>query len=391
MAPGKQQFNLQSTGTGSSTWSGKMEDLQKLLSNLHPEKLENCSTAFSSAASKLQATAEEIYTVGLQLSTLWQGDAATKAQEQLKQLWETSQNLADTAFMVGNNLFHNHHLTLNDAPKQAPKPEHWGQGIGTAVGAGLGPVGMIGGNFLGGKWDDGHNDDLARDWVNNTLTPAAVSDNSGVPENFRTDLPDAKTGVEDPHNKPQPTFNGGGGLPHGGGGGGGGLPHGGGVPGGKLPTHPGGSLPTHPGGNLPTHPGGNLPTHPGGNLPNHGGSNLAGLHPGGGLPGGGGLGPGLSGGGGGGLGGGGLGGGLGGAGGGLGGPGLSGAGSLAAQEAAAAERAAMAATGGATGMPMGGMGGGGGGQKEERERTTWLSEDEDVWGGDGDTAPPVIG
>jgi hypothetical protein len=46
------------------------------------------------------------------------------------------------------------------------------------------------------------------------------------------------------------------------------------------------------------------------------------------------------------------------------------------------------------GMPMGGMPmapGQGGKGGEERERETWLSEDEDVWGGDDDTAPPVIG
>jgi hypothetical protein len=41
------------------------------------------------------------------------------------------------------------------------------------------------------------------------------------------------------------------------------------------------------------------------------------------------------------------------------------------------------------GAPMGGHGGGEG--EEERERSTWLTEDDDVWGGDGDTAPPVIG
>jgi len=39
---------------------------------------------------------------------------------------------------------------------------------------------------------------------------------------------------------------------------------------------------------------------------------------------------------------------------------------------------------------MGGHGGGSEGE-EERERSTWLTEDDDVWGGDGDTAPPVIG
>ncbi|WP_327000715.1 hypothetical protein OHA72_37070 [Dactylosporangium sp. NBC_01737] len=43
-------------------------------------------------------------------------------------------------------------------------------------------------------------------------------------------------------------------------------------------------------------------------------------------------------------------------------------------------------------MPMGGMGGmGAGGQSKERERTTWLAEDEDVWGTDPDCTPAVIG
>ncbi|MEV4495700.1 hypothetical protein AB0J84_08355 [Micromonospora arborensis] len=42
--------------------------------------------------------------------------------------------------------------------------------------------------------------------------------------------------------------------------------------------------------------------------------------------------------------------------------------------------------------PMGGMGGAGGGQQEkERERTTWLAEEEEVWGTDPDAMPGVIG
>jgi hypothetical protein len=43
--------------------------------------------------------------------------------------------------------------------------------------------------------------------------------------------------------------------------------------------------------------------------------------------------------------------------------------------------------------PMGGGmgGGGGGGNDKERERKTWLAEDEDVWGTDPDLAPAVIG
>jgi hypothetical protein len=41
---------------------------------------------------------------------------------------------------------------------------------------------------------------------------------------------------------------------------------------------------------------------------------------------------------------------------------------------------------------MGGMGGGAGGEKpQERERQTWLAEDEEVWGTDVDAGSGVIG
>jgi hypothetical protein len=60
---------------------------------------------------------------------------------------------------------------------------------------------------------------------------------------------------------------------------------------------------------------------------------------------------------------------------------------------ALAGSAGSAGTGGMPFMPpMGGMGGGGGGgQEKSRERKTWLTEDEDVWGTDPDCAPAVIG
>ncbi|GAB3662475.1 hypothetical protein GCM10027589_25340 [Actinocorallia lasiicapitis] len=64
---------------------------------------------------------------------------------------------------------------------------------------------------------------------------------------------------------------------------------------------------------------------------------------------------------------------------------------------AAEQRAAAAARGNrpmGMGMPMGGMLGGAGGSGrggQEHERTTWLSEDEEIWGSDDDVAPPVIG
>ncbi len=42
-------------------------------------------------------------------------------------------------------------------------------------------------------------------------------------------------------------------------------------------------------------------------------------------------------------------------------------------------------------MPPGGVAGAGAGQeKQDRENSTWLMEDDEVWGGAGDTIPPVI-
>jgi hypothetical protein len=41
--------------------------------------------------------------------------------------------------------------------------------------------------------------------------------------------------------------------------------------------------------------------------------------------------------------------------------------------------------------PMGGMGGMGNGERKERERQTWLSEDEKVWGTDVTAGMAVIG
>jgi hypothetical protein len=56
-----------------------------------------------------------------------------------------------------------------------------------------------------------------------------------------------------------------------------------------------------------------------------------------------------------------------------------------------------AAGAGSSGVPFfspmagGGMNGGAQGQPQERERTTWLAEDEDVWGTDPDVTPHVLG
>jgi hypothetical protein len=41
--------------------------------------------------------------------------------------------------------------------------------------------------------------------------------------------------------------------------------------------------------------------------------------------------------------------------------------------------------------PMMGGGAGAQGNEKERERTTWLAEDEEVWGTDPDCVPAVVG
>jgi hypothetical protein len=59
--------------------------------------------------------------------------------------------------------------------------------------------------------------------------------------------------------------------------------------------------------------------------------------------------------------------------------------------AGTAGTAAGTPMGGMPFMPMGGMGGGQSNQDKERERTTWLAEEEEVWGTDPDVAPAVVG
>ncbi|GIF25617.1 hypothetical protein BJ973_003895 [Actinoplanes tereljensis] len=65
--------------------------------------------------------------------------------------------------------------------------------------------------------------------------------------------------------------------------------------------------------------------------------------------------------------------------------------------AAGAAGSAAGTSAGSSGMPMmppmGGMGGmgGGKGKEDERERSTWLAEDEEIWGTDPDVSPAVVG
>jgi hypothetical protein len=63
----------------------------------------------------------------------------------------------------------------------------------------------------------------------------------------------------------------------------------------------------------------------------------------------------------------------------------------AAEEAAAGTAAANAAKAGGYMPMMPPMMGGQQGQSQDRERSAWLTEDEDIWGADDDVAPPLIG
>ncbi|MGP3925589.1 hypothetical protein [Streptomyces sp. 8N616] len=85
--------------------------------------------------------------------------------------------------------------------------------------------------------------------------------------------------------------------------------------------------------------------------------------------------------------------GAGGAGGGRYGPGGAGAGGAGGLGPGAGAGAGARGGYGMSGMPMGGgmAGGAGGAGDQERERNTWLTEDEDVWGADADVAPGVLG
>ncbi|MEO3787016.1 hypothetical protein ABGB12_27140 [Actinocorallia sp. B10E7] len=75
-----------------------------------------------------------------------------------------------------------------------------------------------------------------------------------------------------------------------------------------------------------------------------------------------------------------------------GGPGRGVIGAANGESALARNAAQQMAARGQAGMPIGGArGGGAGGDGEEHTRTTWLSEDEEVWGGDADVPPAVIG
>jgi hypothetical protein len=350
------------------------DDFQSFLDTVHsmkPARVHEAADAYNRVAGRMKQTIEALYKHGNTMLENWSGGPAEQARTQLQKLYDSAGEIYSKSAQTGAAL--KAHAEFQKSWQDAmPRQEPTWMSVASAV-TPLG--GAVGTNYEGQS--------LMHEFQQQTVTS-----NNNFPQDLQTQMP--QTGYN--QFNPNPT----GGAPPGGG-----LPPGGkvpGGPGGKMPPtgkmppignppNPVGPHPPLPGppGNPPgPHPPGPYnppPLHPGGppNLGN--GTHLAGFNPGHGA----GMGPGgLGGASGGGLGpGGGLGGGSPLAGGLT--PGLGNAAGAAAEQAAA-ENAAMGA---GRMMPPGGHGGHG---EQERERSTWLLEDEDVWGADdGDTAPGMIG
>lgn len=423
-------------------WEDNFEKLKTLVNSMKPDQLESGSKHYQNLAKDMNGTVTLLHRVAQDMVKQWGGKDAQAALEQMNKAYRQAREIQQTSQQVGQAI--SNHAAKQKAWKQAYGPgsqtdswvhevKRWAGTIFAANPATLpaAPATIVGG-FLKNNWD-------ARQGMLEINEGTAAS-NRQFPEGIRVDMP---TTTDHRWDRDNPGFPGGGapktpGMPGGpGGGGGAGLPNGPsypgpGNPGGPNtpdlpgPGHPGGPNYPGPGGGGTNPPGGGpggfnppgggpgSPDYPGGpgypggpNYPGGGGSgsDLAGLEPrvdpygagpggfgppggGGGLPGGGGGGGGLPGGAGG------LPGGMPGGAGAVGGmPGAMG-GMPGGPGGAGRGRAGMAGMAGMGGMGMGmpmGAGGGHGGRQEERERTTWLAEDEDVWIGDEEAGPSVIG
>jgi uncharacterized protein YukE len=385
-----QQYDIQANDTASDwgnhgvgafkVWENSLEELQKIVKAMRPADVERSGKAYKALEGRMQTSLDVIYDQSKKMAEHWGGDAAEAAMKKMQETYTAARELHTTSKQTGDAL----HLHAGMQRSWQDSMNGWAVNAANSGAATIAAVVTLSPSALAARNQAGSD-------LMGKLQDQTVQSNTNFPDHIRADMP--RTEIQDynqnPPNTPgtpsTPNVPGGGHMP--GGGGPGHLPGGGVLPGGgggggsgHLPGGGGGS------GHLPGG-GGGL-----GHLPSGGGgTSLAGLHGGGA----GGLGGGL--GGGAGAGAGGLGGGIpgGGAGagsmgvgalgaGGLGG-GVPGAGALGKNGPGAGGRP------GAGGMPMGGGHGGGKGDEEEHERSTWLTEDEDVWGGDGDVTPPVIG
>ncbi|WP_192809731.1 WXG100 family type VII secretion target [Actinomadura rudentiformis] len=403
--------------------------MKQILESMQPAKVKDAGAAYTAAAAKFETTAGLLRSRADALAKVWKGEDAAAAQKQMQRLNATAKELDSTLSETGRALDHHANQQI-EFQRTAP-----GGGVipgftytdATVFAAGAVIAGPAGGVMaVGGKkvadvigditgfWDS-EEKALAKEHMKKLQDSTIQTNNNWMPRDVTTDLPYG--GGNNQRWEQPPRTDTGGGIPGGGipGGGipGGGIPGGGnpgGIPGGGVPGggNPGGI----PGGGNPGgipgggNPGGGIPGGgggiPGGGIPGGGGggSDLAGVPkgngPGGGIPGGGdpfGRGGGAGGGGipGGGAGGGGIpGGGMAGAMPGAGMGGGAGRGGAGTGKGSGLGKGGMRAGGMGMGAPMGGAGGRGG-SEDENERSTWLTEDEDIWGGSDDAAPPVIG
>ncbi|GAA2426977.1 hypothetical protein GCM10010191_44590 [Actinomadura vinacea] len=389
--PGGQQQIRQDVGGASDgiggwnslkIWEDQFDKLKELVDAMRPGTVKTAGEKYTGMSNAMYDSVSLLHNQSYKIIEAWGGDDARQAMEQMNKAYRAALEVYEKGRATGQAL-------TTHAQTQTQWQQAYGSGSATDSwvrevarwGAGpLVPASMVT-SFLANNMGAGE--------AMHQVNVGTEQSNDRFPEGIRQDMPQTNPNVRDNTPGPPDTPGGPGSpkMPGGGPGGGpGGMPSGpeagdlpkGGVP--QPPEYPGG--PDGPGGpDIPGGPGGGPGGIPGGGgVPGGGpgglGSDLASM-PGGGP--GGGAGGGLGGGAPGGMPGGGPGGGLGSAGG---GPG--------AVPAGAFGKGGMGAGGMPMGMPMG-AGGGAGGNDNERERSTWLTEDEDVWGGNDDTTPPVIG
>jgi hypothetical protein len=442
------EHHVRYQGMPDANWHGSMDQMKQILNATDPGAVTDAGQAYSAASTKFYDTRELLRRELPKLREAWTGKVAEEAIGKLEQLWRQADTMRTTSYSIAQSLTdHGEKLEWYKANQPGPgmfDGVDWGDVAAFSFG------GLVG---LGAKklFMEDTEDKAATEFMTR-LSGRTIEANNLMPVSVTDDSPKFSGDMTDIYPPPPPPPPVGPGTGPGGGGSNGGLPSfqdsglgsgagGGGGSNPKVPSLPSsdpygnggagsgsggagnGNLPNGIGGvgsdgggsgsgRLPSGVGGIGSGGGGGGIGSGGigsglpdglgnsdpfgsqGSRLASATPnlpGGGLDGlgsgGGGAGGGMSGFGGGGSGGG-VGGGSGLASNGLGPGGAMGAGAGAGRGFGGSGTAA--GTGRGAGAPMGGGGGGGRGE-EERERSTWLTEDEDVWGGDADTAPPVIG
>ena len=375
-------------------WEDQFDKLKQLVDSMNPGKVRTAGEKYSGLAEAMNNTVGLLHNQSYKIIEAWGGRDAQLAMEQMNKAYRAALEIQEKSSATGTalKLHADTQTQWQQAYGSGSPTDSWVREVVRWAG---GPVpGNVVAGFLANNLGAGE--------AMHQVNVGTEQSNDRFPEGIRQDMPTTRNPSIDEIDQPEyPGGPGGPGSPK--------MPGGGPPPGGPNGMPPGGpgapelGGPNGPGG--PNVPGGpNGPGGPGGpNIPGPGGPGTPGGpdFPGGGpggpgsdlasMPGGGpGGGPGGLPGGAPGLGGGAPGGGLPG-----GAPGAGALGSAGAPGAFAGPGAfgknGLGGAGGPMGMPMGAGAGAGGGQNNERERSTWLTEDEDVWGGNDETAPPVIG